>query len=433
MKLSLQQQICFFTFSSCLLFAALVISILWSTQVVDIALKREEYAHKVEDLTNNLKQFIISENIYDGNYNTNDWLTLKRQFSELLKLAPNLTPAQKTIQNSIESQNKNVLRLFKVINNNKLKNTDEVIKKHLKIRLMTQLEAIRSDSIQLSTIVQKDIKSVIRHQIIFILSVLILGICIIVYGAFRLIKIFRSSLEEVKSAFKKNHSGDFQEIQLSHQTEEFNSIVNAFNAMNTKLSETTISLESMKRIVAERTQVLEQLSNTDPLTRVANRRALFERGSVEFSRVQRTKSQLAIILVDCDLFKDVNDQFGHLFGDEVLINICRICTKEIRNIDFFARYGGEEFIIILPESDLKGAIETAKRIQRSLANNCLCFEGKEVCVTLSIGISTVNDKHMSFEHLIKDADAAMYKAKTRGRNRIEVIEDTPFCSNVAKL
>ena len=298
---------------------------------------------------------------------------------------------------------------------------------------MTQLEAIRSDSIQLSTIVQKDIKSVIRHQIIFILSVLILGICIIVYGAYRLITIFNSSLYEVKSAFKKNHSGDFQEIQLSHQTEEFNSIVNAFNAMNTKLSETTISLESMKKIVAERTKVLEQLSNTDSLTKVANRRALFERGSVEFSRVQRTKSQLAIILVDCDLFKEVNDQFGHLFGDEVLINICEICTKEIRNIDFFARYGGEEFIILLPDSDLKGAIETAKRIQRSLANNCICFEGKEVCVTLSIGISTVNDRHMGFEHLIKDADAAMYKAKTRGRNRIEVIEDTPFCSKVAKL
>ena len=287
---------------------------------------------------------------------------------------------------------------------------------------MTQLEAIRSDSIQLSNIVKKDIENVIRNQIIFILSTLSLVIFILLYGAFRLSKIFRTSLEEVKSAFEKNHSGDFQKIELSNQSLEFNSIANAFNAMNKKLSETTVSLESMKKTVAERTQVLGQLSNTDYLTKVANRRALFERGSAELSRVQRTQSQLAVILLDCDLFKNINDEFGHLFGDDILMNICKVCTKEIREIDFFARYGGEEFIIILPDSDINGAVETAKRIQRSLAKNGIACEGKDVCVTVSIGICPANDKHTNFEQLIKDADLAMYKAKKNGRNRIEVID-----------
>ena len=422
MTISLQRQIYFFTLSSCALFVVLVISILWSTQVIDIALKREKYAHKVEHHTHILKQFIISESIYADNYNTINWLTLDNKFSELLRRAPSLTPQQQTIQNSIESQNKSVLRLFKAINKNKLKNAKEVIKKHLKIRLMTQLEAIRSDSIQLSNIVKKDIENVIRKQIIFILSTLSLVIFILLYGAFRLSKIFRTSLEEVKTAFEKNHSGDFQKIELSNQSLEFNSIANAFNAMNKKLSETTVSLESMKKTVAERTQVLEQLSNTDYLTKVANRRALFERGSAELSRVQRTQSQLAVILLDCDLFKNINDEFGHLFGDDILMNICKVCTKEIREIDFFARYGGEEFIIILPDSDINGAVETAKRIQRSLTKNCIAFEGKDVCVTVSIGICPANDKHTNFEQLIKDADLAMYKAKKNGRNRIEVID-----------
>jgi diguanylate cyclase (GGDEF)-like protein len=422
MTISLQRQIYFFTLSSCVLFVVLVISILWSTQVIDIALKREKYAHKVKDHTNILKQFIISESIYASNYNTVSWLTLDNKFNNLLRLAPILTPQQQTIQNSIESQNKNVLRLFNAINKNKLKNANEIIKKHLKIRLMTQLEAIRSDSIQLSNIVKKDIKNVIRNQIIFILSILLLVISILVYGAFRLSKIFRTSLEEVKSAFEKNHSGDFQKIELSNQSQEFNSIANAFNAMNKKLSETTVSLESMKKTIAERTRVLEQLSNTDYLTKVANRRALFERGSAELSRVQRTQTQLAVILLDCDFFKNINDEFGHLFGDDILMNICKVCTKEIREIDFFARYGGEEFIIILPDSDLNGAVETAKRIQYSLANNSIAFEGKDVCMTVSIGICTANDKHTNFEQLIKDADIAMYKAKTNGRNRIEVID-----------
>lgn len=424
MKLSLLHQILFFTLGSCLLFTILVFSILWSIQAVDITLKREKYAHKVEDRTNILKQFILSEDNYSSNYNTNNWLTLENKFDNLLQLAPNLTPQQQTIQNSIVSQNKSVQRLFNAINENKLKNANQAIKKHLKIRLITQLEAIRTDSIQLSTIANEDIQSVIKNQIIFVLLVLILIILALVYGAFRLTTVFKTSLNEVKKAFKDNHSGNFQNIHFSNHTEEFESIANAFNAMNKKLSVTTVSLESMKKIVHERTCKLEQLSNTDPLTQVANRRALFERGNAEFSRIQRSKNELTIILLDCDLFKDINDEFGHVFGDKVLKHLSEICTKEIRNIDFFARYGGEEFIIILPDSDLNGAIETAKRIQQSLTDQRLKFEDKDVPLTVSIGISTVTSKHENFEQLIKDADIAMYKAKTNGRNRIEIADET---------
>jgi diguanylate cyclase (GGDEF)-like protein len=401
----------------------LVISILWSTQVIDVASKREKYANMIEGHTNTLKQFITRENIYASNYNAKKWLALENKFEELLQLVPHLTPQQHTIQNSIKSQNRNVMRLFNAINKNKLKNADETIKKHLKIRLLTQLEAIRSDSMQLSTIAQKDIKNIIRNQIIFVLSILALVIFTLVYGIFNFVKIFRTSLKEVKLAFEKNHSGNFQKIQLSNQSEEFNSIAHAFNAMNKKLSSTTVSLESMKKIVDERTHELEQLSNTDPLTQIANRRALFERGNYEFSRARRTKSPLALIMIDCDLFKNINDKFGHLFGDEVLKNLCNVCSKEVRNIDFFARYGGEEFIIILPESELSGAVQTASRIQRSLARNSTTFEGNEVCVTVSIGICTVSDKHNNFEQLISDADKAMYQAKNNGRNRIEIIEN----------
>jgi hypothetical protein len=97
MTISLQRQIYFFTLSSCALFVVLVISILWSTQVIDIALKREKYAHKVEDHTHVLKQFIISESIYASDYNTMNWLTLDNKFSELLRRAPSLTPQQQTI------------------------------------------------------------------------------------------------------------------------------------------------------------------------------------------------------------------------------------------------------------------------------------------------------------------------------------------------
>ena len=120
------------------------------------------------------------------------------------------------------------------------------------------------------------------------------------------------------------------------------------------------------------------------------------------------------------LFKDINDKYGHLFGDEVLQHICFVCNEEIRSIDFFARYGGEEFIILLPESELSGAIATAERIQSSLAKQTITLEGVDVYVTLSIGICQAEKRHGCFEDVIKDADAAMYKAKENGRNRIEV-------------
>ena len=153
MKLSLQKQIYVFTFSSCIFFLALAISILWSIQVVNVALERERYANKVENHANILKQFISIENIYASDFNTDSWLALDREFSELLLKTPNLTAQQQTIQHSIESQNKNVLRLFNAINKNKLLNADNKIKQHLKARLINQLEAIRADSIHLLSLI----------------------------------------------------------------------------------------------------------------------------------------------------------------------------------------------------------------------------------------------------------------------------------------
>jgi diguanylate cyclase (GGDEF)-like protein len=341
----------------------------------------------------------------------------------LLGSAPNLTPQQQTIQNSINSQSRNVKRLFSKINENKLKNASELIKKHLNTRLMTQLEIIRSDSVQLSAIVQKDIQNVIKRVVLFIISILAVSIFILLYGSFRLTKIFKTSLDEVKQAFEQNHSGHYQKIHLSSYSDEFDGIVKEFNSMNLKLSETTVSLEVMKTIVEERTHDLEQLSNTDPLTKVANRRALFERGKMELSREHRTHSNLSLVLLDCDYFKDINDQFGHQVGDSLLKHICKVCNQEIRDIDFLARYGSEEFVIILPDCDLNGGVEIANRIQRSLAKQCFNIENKEIEMTLSIGICKLSDKHKNFEQLINEADQAMYLAKKNGRNRIEVIGD----------
>lgn len=422
MKVSLSQWICFFTLGCCFLFSVIVTSILWSSQKVELAFSRDHYAYEVENQTNILKQQILINNIYDRHYSADNWLIEQDKLINLLQLAPDLTPQQQTIQNSISSQSQSVKRLFSKINENKLINANAAIKSHLKNRLMIQLENIRSDSVQLSTIAKNDIHSVIKRQVLLIISILVISVFILVYGSFRLIKIFKTSLDEVKNAFKKTHSGHYQQIQLSNHSAEFDSIVQAYNLMNYKLSETTFSLGQMKKIVDDRTHDLEQLTKIDPLTKVANRRALFERGALEVSREHRTHSKLTLMLLDCDYFKKVNDQYGHQVGDELLKHVCNICNQEIRDIDVLARYGGEEFVIMLPDCDLNGGVETAKRIQLSLAKHCLIIDKEVINMTLSIGVSTFSEQHTSFEQLISDADKAMYLAKNNGRNRIEVSE-----------
>lgn len=424
MQFSLTQRIYIFTVGCCFLFAILLASILWASQKIELAFKREKYAQQVDNHTNSLTQHIISNQLYASLHKDEAWLLLHQKLLNILERAPELTPKQQTIQNSINSQSHSVTRLYSEIV--KLAPVNNSIREHLLSRLISQLESIRADSVQLSANVQQDINQVIERQVVFILLLFLLCIAVLLYGAVKLTKVFKKSLQEVTYAFQENHSGHFQKIKLTHNTPEFNSIAQAFNAMNLKLNETMVSLEVMKKVVEERTHSLEQLSNTDPLTQVANRRALFERGHMEFSRVLRNQKQLTLVLLDCDFFKDINDEFGHLFGDKLLQHLCQTCKQTIREVDFLARYGGEEFIIILPECDEQGGIDFAKRIQQSLASHALKADDKDVYLTVSIGITEMTERHKSFEQLINDADQAMYQAKKKGRNRIEVTHSAPL-------
>ena len=424
MKINLTQRIQLFTLGGCTLFIAIVISILFAAQSLELAFERQDYAQKIDNQTNILKQFVLTSSLYPQSKLNNNRINTQRNLAKLLQQPPKLPPQQQTIQNSLKSQNSSIQKLYKQVGNLHFNQTSKVIRNHLNARLGAQLETISDDSKQLLAMAQADIHSTMYQQGVIIVLVLITAICVMLVSSYNLIHIFKTSLQEIKHAIEKNTYDDFQEIELSQKSQEFDDIVQKFNYMNKKLSETTVSLDVMKQVVEERTHFLEKLSNTDPLTQVANRRALFERGEMEFSRVLRTKNKLTLILLDCDLFKSFNDQFGHQFGDELLIHICKICNQEIRDIDFLARYGGEEFIIILPDCDEHGGVEIAKRIQDSLASHCVAIKDKEVCMTLSMGISMLSDKHKNFVQLINDADKAMYRAKKNGRNRIEVMQDS---------
>ncbi|MGH2683141.1 MAG: diguanylate cyclase [Actinomycetota bacterium] len=168
-------------------------------------------------------------------------------------------------------------------------------------------------------------------------------------------------------------------------------------------------------------QEAQRLSITDGLTGVWNRRYLSLTLAKEIERAQRFQRPLSILMVDIDRFKDVNDAHGHLRGDEVLVELSRRMMSRIRGeIDTLARFGGEEFIIVLPETPREGARVVADKLRRAVRGKPFVSDvGSEVRLTVSIGVAVYPEDGTGPEELMQAADVAMYKAKRRGRDRVE--------------
>ena len=166
---------------------------------------------------------------------------------------------------------------------------------------------------------------------------------------------------------------------------------------------------------------LQELSRVDPGTGIYNRRYFFERLEEEFERVKRHRDHLSVIMLDLDHFKDVNDTYGHLFGDFVLRQLAGILQNTSRRIDIVARYGGEEFVYILPATTIWSAASLAERIRRTIAENVFKQDEYEVRLTASLGVAEVRQSLATNpDNLVMYADKALLKAKSQGRNRMAV-------------
>lgn len=165
---------------------------------------------------------------------------------------------------------------------------------------------------------------------------------------------------------------------------------------------------------------LRRLSMVDPLTGAFNRRQFLARLQEEFNAARRYRRPVSLLMIDADFFKKVNDTFGHDAGDQVLCRITELCQKRIRNVDVLARWGGEEFIVLLPETDREGAGIVARDLCRLIGEAGIPSGGSTVKCTVSIGVARLNDEMREPNDLIKASDAAMYKAKDNGRNRVEL-------------
>jgi diguanylate cyclase (GGDEF)-like protein len=167
-------------------------------------------------------------------------------------------------------------------------------------------------------------------------------------------------------------------------------------------------------------ELVSEQAVTDELTGLSNQRRFRELMAKEDERAHRFGHDLSLIMLDIDDFKQVNDEHGHLQGDEVLRMIGRVLDEESRGIDEPARYGGEEFAVALPETDLAGAVELAERIRSRIESERVpgVDGGVPLRVTASLGAASMPASAASVQDLVASADAALYEAKRAGKNRV---------------
>jgi len=167
-----------------------------------------------------------------------------------------------------------------------------------------------------------------------------------------------------------------------------------------------------------------EMAITDPLTGLHNRRYLESHVGTLAEQAAARGKPLALMILDIDYFKSINDTYGHDAGDDVLREFATRIRKSIRGIDLAARYGGEEFVIVMPETDLHVAGIIAERLRRAIANEPFSIEKgvKRIEVTISVGISMLETKNEPVADVLKRADQALYRAKHDGRNRVVVAD-----------
>lgn len=181
-----------------------------------------------------------------------------------------------------------------------------------------------------------------------------------------------------------------------------------------------VSLEQRLRLALDQQR---RLASTDALTALPNRRAFSKYFNAEFKRAVRFDEDLAVLLLDLDHFKLVNDKHGHTIGDQVLKAVATRVAKSLpRSFDFLARLGGEEFAVILPQTDLEGAAVLAERLRRAVADTSFPCNGHLISITVSIGVSAWSERRgivaSTPEDVLELADQRLYASKRSGRNRV---------------
>ncbi len=220
-------------------------------------------------------------------------------------------------------------------------------------------------------------------------------------------QLINSRLENIAEQIKKQRT--LEELERKKTSQELNLLTTKITAMEQESSQLASKLKSA-----------HEKAIHDPLTNLPNRLAFDERYSIEIARWKRYKSPLSILIWDIDLFKNINDTFGHKAGDKTLILIAKLLSKYCRDTDFVSRFGGEEFTMLLSNTNAEQALETANNIREIIKKTAFNSNGKKISITISCGITQLT-KADKGDSAFNRADKALYIAKNNGRNQCSVL------------
>jgi len=228
-----------------------------------------------------------------------------------------------------------------------------------------------------------------------------------------------------ETVFNEDMATKIKSLEILHHVKETRQDSEIYRLRNVEL---TREIEERKKAQSE----LERIVTLDPLTGLFNRRHFFELTSTELERSQRYNRPLSVIMLDIDHFKQVNDQFGHLVGDRVIVEVARRIQKALRRIDLACRYGGEEFAVLLPETPLLQAEMVASRLWNVVTRQPTVSGELVLKITVSVGVATYQHTgEITVDDLLDQADQAMYAAKQAGRNQVAVYSKNTYASRIA--
>ncbi len=223
------------------------------------------------------------------------------------------------------------------------------------------------------------------------------------------------SLEQVKTTHRP--------VPLQREwLRELDNIAIAVEAFGVALAQNRQYTIDLEQEIAERQKAqvkLLELATTDGLTGLRNRRYFMESANQELDRARRYQTPLALLLLDADYFKAINDRYGHQVGDQALQALASIGRRLLREVDLFARIGGEEFAILLPQTDHAAARNVAERLRQAIIDQPVITEDGPLRLTISLGLSSLSSATVNLDELFRRADTALYQAKQNGRNRVE--------------
>lgn len=263
--------------------------------------------------------------------------------------------------------------------------------------------------------------------------VFVVDLCILVlfsFLAYRITSAIVRPIEQLSDGARRVSRGELHhEISGGDGNDELGLLTRTFNDMTQELrrqrgqlEEANTKLVRQNEELQRANEVLEQLSITDGLTKLHNHRYFQDYLTREIKRVSRTGDPLAILLIDIDDFKRLNDRLGHAAGDELLVRLAAILNDASRETDLVVRYGGEEFVVLAPHTDLDGAVLLAEKVRTAVAESSFILsDTKQLTrMTVSIGVASYRGSRKAF---FRSADQALYRAKDAGKNCVVAFQE----------